>query len=109
MPTELFSFSPINGKQVSINFHSPEVSPLGGLLLMHESEREVGIISSLTDCLTDKRKPFLLLLPFLIEIIFRFETELLKLYGRHVDNILQHAIGNYIKSFTIRKIIYLRL
>lgn len=60
MQGELFSFSPVQGKQIVVDFDSPEVSSLGGLLLMRESEREVGILSSLSSCLRDKRNPLLI-------------------------------------------------
>lgn len=39
---ELFSLSPVQGKQIVVDFDSPEVSSLGGLLLMRESKLEDG-------------------------------------------------------------------
>lgn len=57
---ELFSFSPVFGKKMTVDFNTPEVSSLGGLLLMRESELKVGILSSLSSCLRDDRNPFLI-------------------------------------------------
>lgn len=53
---ELFSLSPVQGKQIVVDFDSPEVSSLGGLLLMRESKREVVIRSSLSSCLRETER-----------------------------------------------------
>lgn len=58
--SELFSFSPVYHKPVRVAFTSPMVSSLGGLFLVRECEQHVGIVSSLTNSLIDKRNPYLI-------------------------------------------------
>ena len=53
----LFNLAPIMGKKVELSFTSPDISSDGGLLLLKECESRIGIIKSITSCLTDARNP----------------------------------------------------
>jgi hypothetical protein len=51
----LSTLFPIEGKKVELNFEGEQISSDGGLLLLKEVEKQVGIISALSMCITDER------------------------------------------------------
>lgn len=51
----LFDLPAINRKRVEVSFTAQEVSSDGGLLLLKETERHVGIIKAISECITDTR------------------------------------------------------
>lgn len=57
---ELFSVTPVMGKQAQVSFTAPDLSSEGGLLLLREFEQRVGFIDRLNGCLVDERTPFLI-------------------------------------------------
>jgi Transposase DDE domain. len=56
---ELFSLSDANGKKLSSNFTAPDLSSFGGLLLLRECEKQIGFVSSLSSCIEDSRRSYL--------------------------------------------------
>jgi hypothetical protein len=51
----LFDLPPIDNKRVEISFTGHDISSDGGLLLVKEVERQIGIIKSITSCMVDDR------------------------------------------------------
>jgi hypothetical protein len=52
---KLFDLSPIGNKRVEVSFTASEISSDGGLLLVKETEEQVGIIKALVSCIEDTR------------------------------------------------------
>lgn len=57
---ELFSLSPVSSKKVEVSFTAPDLSSQGGLLLLNEFENRIGFIGRLSNCIKDKRVPYLI-------------------------------------------------
>lgn len=53
----LFEFLPVAKKPVTVSFTGEKISSDGGLLLLKEVENQIGIIQSITNCITDNRHP----------------------------------------------------
>jgi hypothetical protein len=53
----LFNLPQVKDKKVELSFTSPDISSDGGLLLLKECEKQVGIIKAITCCLEDDRNP----------------------------------------------------
>ena len=51
----LLELFPVKNKKVELSFTGKDISSDGGLLLLKEVENQIGVISSLTDCITDDR------------------------------------------------------
>ncbi len=51
----LFTLSDFNKKQVEVNFTMEETSNDGGLLLLNEVDRQIGLIDKLAGCINDPR------------------------------------------------------
>ena len=51
----LFNLQPVQKKNIEISFTGADISSDGGLLLLKECEKQVGIIKSITSCLKDDR------------------------------------------------------
>jgi hypothetical protein len=51
----LFHLPPVQEKIIEISFTGADISSDGGLLLLKECEKQVGIIKSITSCLRDER------------------------------------------------------
>ncbi|GHS95106.1 IS1380 family transposase [Bacteroidia bacterium] len=60
----LFCLSSVQGKAVEASFTAPDLSTMGGLVLMNEHEKQNGFLQSLTDCITDNRSQFLVQHPY---------------------------------------------
>lgn len=52
---KLFELSPIDSKPVEISFTAEKTSSDGGLLLLNEIEKNIGIIKSIASCIIDDR------------------------------------------------------
>ena len=52
---KLFDLQPIENKRVEVSFTASEISSDGGLLLVKETEEQVGIIKALVSCIEDTR------------------------------------------------------
>lgn len=50
------SFTPIRGKKIALDFHGGNITSDAGLLLMKETEAQIGIIAALTNCIFDPRR-----------------------------------------------------
>jgi len=55
----IFSLTPINSKQIEVNFNAPDLSSQGGLLLIKEYEQQSGFVEKLSRCIEDTRSRFL--------------------------------------------------
>ena len=53
-----FSTASVSGKKVRVAFRSGSVSSNAGVLLLRETERQVGIITSVVDCIADNRRQY---------------------------------------------------
>ncbi len=53
-----FFVSPVSGKKVQLDFNGGSVTSNAGVLLLSETERRLGIIDSVVDCIPDKRRPY---------------------------------------------------
>jgi len=53
----LFELAPLQGKNITVDFTAEEISSDGGLLLLREVEKQIGIIQRLTTCIEDTRHP----------------------------------------------------
>ncbi len=51
----LFNLSGLGKKKVEVKFTMEETSNDGGLLLLREVEKQIGLISSLANCIKDER------------------------------------------------------
>ena len=51
----LFNLAELESKKVEVNFTLSETSSDGGLLLLREVEKQIGLISRLSDCIKDER------------------------------------------------------
>jgi len=49
--------SPVGGKRVAARFDGGEMSSDGGVLVLREVERRLGVADRLADCITDRRSP----------------------------------------------------
>lgn len=56
----LFPLESVSGKKVEVSFSAPDLSSQGGLLLLREFDSRIGFVNSLSDCLDDKRSPYLI-------------------------------------------------
>ncbi len=52
---QLFQLSDIQGKSVELSYAGKEISSDGGLLVLRELEKQTGIISGMSKCITDDR------------------------------------------------------
>ncbi len=52
---QLFQLSDIQGKRVELSYIGNDISSDGGLLLLRELEKQTGIISGMSKCITDDR------------------------------------------------------
>ena len=52
---QLFQLSDVQGKSVEISYTGKDISSDGGLLLLKELEKQTGIISGISKCITDNR------------------------------------------------------
>ncbi len=52
---EILSLFPIQSKQIELQYSGSKMSTDGGLLLLKEVENELGIVQSLSSCITDER------------------------------------------------------
>lgn len=55
LQTSLFSLSDCGGKKVEVAFTTEQISVDGGLLLLKEVDKNIGLIDRITSCLTDNR------------------------------------------------------
>lgn len=53
-----FFTAPVSGKKVQLDFNGGSVTSNAGVLLLSETERQLGIIASVVACITDKRRPY---------------------------------------------------
>lgn len=51
----LFNLSDFNKKKVEVRFSEPDTSSDGGILLLREVDKQIGLIDNLTACITDNR------------------------------------------------------
>ena len=51
----LFNLTGFNHKKIEVRFNAEQVSNDGGLLLLKEVERQIGLIDSLASCVNDTR------------------------------------------------------
>jgi len=51
----LFDLPPIDNKRIEISFTGTDISSEGGLLLVKETERQIGLIKAITNCMEDDR------------------------------------------------------
>jgi len=51
----LFNLTEFNGKKVEVRFHVEQISTDGGLLLLNEVDKQVGLIDRLSACICDTR------------------------------------------------------
>ena len=51
----LFNLSRLGKKSIEVNFTMEKTSNDGGLLLLREVEKQVGLIGSLANCIKDER------------------------------------------------------
>lgn len=54
---DMIGLLPINRKPVIASFSGEKISSDGGLLILKEVENQIGIIQSITNCITDSRHP----------------------------------------------------
>ncbi len=52
---QLFQLLDIQGKRVGLSYYGKDISCDGGLLLLRELEKQIGIISGMSKCITDDR------------------------------------------------------
>ncbi len=52
---QLFQLSDIRGKRFELSYSEKDISSDGGLLLLRELEKQTGIISGMSKCITDDR------------------------------------------------------
>ncbi len=52
---QLFRLSNMQGKRVELSYSENDISSDGGLLLLRELEKQTGIISGMSKCMTDDR------------------------------------------------------
>src|SRR5450759_2001335 len=52
---QLFDLPSIDNKRVELSFTGQDISSDGGLLLVKEVERQIGIIKAITSCMVDDR------------------------------------------------------
>jgi hypothetical protein len=52
--SRLFDLQPIDNKRVEVSFTATHISSDGGLLLVKEIERQIGIIKAVVSCINDK-------------------------------------------------------
>ncbi len=57
--TSLFPLTSSNGKEVGVNFTLKKTSNDGGLLLLREAEKQLGLIDSFAGCIEDPRNQFM--------------------------------------------------
>lgn len=53
-----FPTASVSGKKVRVDFRGGSVSSNAGVLLLRETERQVGIIASVVDCIADNRRQY---------------------------------------------------
>ena len=51
----LFELDPVSKKPVELSFTGEKISTDGGLLLLRESENQIGLLVAISDCITDNR------------------------------------------------------
>ena len=51
----LFELDPVSKKPVELSFTGEKISTDGGLLLLRESENQIGLLDAISDCITDNR------------------------------------------------------
>jgi hypothetical protein len=51
----IFDLFPVSGKPIDLQFSGDRISSDGGLLLLREVEAQIGLITSITSCITDNR------------------------------------------------------
>lgn len=51
----LFSLSSVNKKPVEVSFTAEKISTDGGLLLLNEAEKNIGVIKAIAGCINDER------------------------------------------------------
>jgi hypothetical protein len=51
----IFDLLPLSGKPIDLQFSGARISSDGGLLLLREVEAQIGLISSISSCVTDNR------------------------------------------------------
>ncbi len=52
---QLFQLSDVQSKRVELSYSGKDISYDGGLLLLRELEKQTGIISGMSKCITDDR------------------------------------------------------
>ena len=52
---QIFNLLPFSGKPIDLQFSGARISSDGGLLLLREVEAQVGLISSISSCISDNR------------------------------------------------------
>ena len=53
--TTILDLFPVKDKKVELTFNGDRISSDGGLLLLRETERQIGLIESISSCITDIR------------------------------------------------------
>lgn len=53
--TQILDLFPVKDKKVELTFNGDRISSDGGLLLLRETERQIGLIESISSCITDIR------------------------------------------------------
>ncbi|GAG57746.1 unnamed protein product, partial [marine sediment metagenome] len=53
-----FPAGSVSGKKVQVDFRGGSISSNAGLLLLRETERQMGIIASVVDCISDNRRQY---------------------------------------------------
>ena len=54
-----FAFAPHFSRQVSARFSERQLSTEGGVLLLRETDRKIGLLSRVSKCFSDHRQPWL--------------------------------------------------
>ncbi len=57
--TSLFPLTSSNGNKVEVNFTLKKTSNDGGLLLLREAEKQLGLIDSFAGCIENPRNQFM--------------------------------------------------
>jgi DDE family transposase len=55
-----FTFAPHFSRQVSARFSERQLSTEGGVLLLRETDRKIGLLSRVSQCFCDHRQPWLI-------------------------------------------------
>lgn len=94
-----FFGSPVSGKKVQLDFNGGSVTSNAGVLFLSETERRVGIIDSVVDCIPDKRRTYSVehsLKELVSQRVFQIacgDEDALDSNALRVDPVLKLAVG----------------